>query len=121
MQRERRYYVYIMSNPSLRPFYTGIANSVRRRVGEHQEQTEGSYTAQYHITRLLYFEVFHDVRNAIDREKKIKRLSRANKAAADPLDEPQTGRPQPGVAENLGPSLQRDAQARPLATLGMTS
>ena len=79
MQRERYFYVYIMSNPSLRPFYTGIANSVRRRVGEHQEQTEGSYTAQYHITRLLYFEVFHDVRNAIDREKKIKRLSRANK------------------------------------------
>ena len=79
MRRERSFYVYIMSNPSLRPFYTGIANSVHRRVAEHQEQTEGSYTAQYHITRLLYYEVFHDVRNAIDREKKIKRLSRANK------------------------------------------
>lgn len=79
MQPERRFYVYIMSNPSLRPFCTGIAHSLRRRMGEHQEQSGGSYTAQYHIPRLLYYEVFRDVRNAIDREKKIKRLSRANK------------------------------------------
>ena len=80
MHRERHYYVYILSNPS-RTLYTGITNNLQRRVREHQQKAVPGFTARYHITRLVHFEVFEDVRNAIEREKKIKSWTRAKRVA----------------------------------------
>jgi putative endonuclease len=77
---EHLYYVYIMSNPS-RTLYTGITNSLRRRVAEHKSKEVPGFTSKYNITRLVYYEVFHDVRNAIHREKQIKSWTRAKRIA----------------------------------------
>jgi putative endonuclease len=64
MRREKHYYIYILTNPS-RTLYTGITNNIRRRVEEHKRKEVPGFAAQYNITRLVYFEVFEDVRNAI--------------------------------------------------------
>jgi putative endonuclease len=78
MREERRYFVYIMANTSKR-LYTGITNSIRRRVGEHKLKQTPGFAAKYNITRLVYFETFEDVRNAIEREKQIKAWTRAKR------------------------------------------
>ena len=80
MRGDKHYYVYIMSNPS-RTLYTGMTNGLERRVGEHKRKAVPGFTARYNITRLVYFEVFENVRNAIDREKRIKAWTRAKRVA----------------------------------------
>jgi putative endonuclease len=80
MRPERRYFVYIVTNPS-RTLYTGITNSLRRRVREHKERRADGFTAKYNIGRLVYFESFGDVRNAIEREKQMKAWTRAKRVA----------------------------------------
>src|ERR1035441_5870952 len=80
MRDERRYFVYIMTNPS-KTLYTGITNSIRRRVREHKLKLTPGFAAKYNITRLVYFETCGDVRNAIEREKQIKAWTRAKRVA----------------------------------------
>jgi len=76
--RDRNYWVYIMSSVS-RTLYVGVTNDLERRVAEHQTGTPGSFTKRYNISRLVYFEEFGDVVQAISREKEIKRMARAGK------------------------------------------
>jgi putative endonuclease len=64
MSEERRYFGYIMANASKR-VYTGMTNSLRRRIREHKLKLTPGFAAKYNITRLVYFESFEDVRNAI--------------------------------------------------------
>ena len=80
MHREKHYDVYIMTNPS-KTLYTGMTNNLQRRVEEHKQKLLPGFTSNYNLTRLAHFEVFEDVRNAIDREKKIKAWSRAKRVA----------------------------------------
>ncbi|MGA7217985.1 MAG: GIY-YIG nuclease family protein [Candidatus Sulfotelmatobacter sp.] len=80
MREERRYFVYIMANASQR-IYTGMTNSLRRRVREHKLKLTSGFAAKYNITRLVYFESFEDVRNALEREKQIKAWTRAKRLA----------------------------------------
>ena len=76
---EWNFYVYIMSSLS-RTLYTGVTNNLERRVSEHKEATQpGSFTARYRVNRLVYFEHFGDVNEAIAREKEIKLLTRRQK------------------------------------------
>jgi putative endonuclease len=76
--RQHNYYVYIMSSLS-RTLYAGVTNELERRVSEHKEGLPGSFTARYHINRLVYCEHFGDIDPAIAREKEIKRLTRRQK------------------------------------------
>jgi len=78
MNEQRRYFVYIMANASKR-LYTGVTNSIRRRVREHKLKLTRGFAAQYNMTRLVYFESFEDVRKAIEREKQIKAWTRAKR------------------------------------------
>jgi len=80
MSEERRYFVYIMANASKR-LYTSMTNSIRRRVREHQLKLTVGFAAKYNMTRLVYFESFEDVRNAIEREKHVKAWTRAKRFA----------------------------------------
>ncbi len=76
---DRQYYVYIMSNPRNTVFYTGVTNDLLRRAGEHRTGRGGGFTARYHCTKLVLYEVFGDSYNAISREKQIKAGSRRRK------------------------------------------
>jgi putative endonuclease len=69
-----------MANAS-KSVYTGMTNSLRRRVREHKLKLTPGFAAKYNITRLVYFESFEDVRNAMEREKQIKAWTRAKPLA----------------------------------------
>ena len=86
-RRKKCYYVYIMSNPS-RTLYTGLTNALVRRVAQHKAKAIPGFTARYNITRLVYFEIFEYVKNAIDREKEIKSWTRAKRVALIELKNP---------------------------------
>ena len=74
------YYIYMMTNKYRNVLYTGVTNNLIRRVYEHRNHLiKDSFTARYHITRLVYFEITEDIRSAIEREKQIKSWSRARK------------------------------------------
>lgn len=73
------YYVYMMTNPGNRVIYTGITNDLQRRVSEHRAKLNPGFTSKYNVVKLVYFDVYRDVRQAIDREKTIKGWLRAKK------------------------------------------
>ncbi len=77
---QRRYYVYIMASKS-RVLYTGVTGNLQRRVLEHKYDTEPGFTTDYRIHRLVYYETFHYIGNAIAREKEIKGWLRSKKVA----------------------------------------
>ena len=74
----RTFYVYILASRS-RVLYVGVTNNLARRVNEHRHGSLPSFTARYRVTRLVYFEEFADIRDAIAREKVIKGWVRTRK------------------------------------------
>jgi putative endonuclease len=76
--RERCYYVYIMGSLS-GTLYIGMTNNLHKRVWQHKQHEFEGFTEEYEADRLLYWESFDDVRNAIDREKQLKRWRRDKK------------------------------------------
>ena len=80
MKREKRYYVYIMASRSLN-LYTGITNDIFRRALDHRSGEIEGFTKRYNINRLVYYETFKYVNNAIAREKQIKAWTRAKRIA----------------------------------------
>jgi putative endonuclease len=69
-----------MTNRS-RTLYIGVTNNLVRRVREHKTGIGSGFTAKYKLDRLVYFERFQDVHNAIEREKRIKGWLRIKKIA----------------------------------------
>ncbi len=78
---DKQYYIYIMTNKRNTVLYTGVTNDLKRRVYEHKEKLAPGFTKKYNITKLVYYEVYEDVEEAILGEKKIKGSSRAKKVA----------------------------------------
>jgi putative endonuclease len=72
------YFVYILTSKS-RTIYIGVTNNLERRVLEHRSKIIPGYTREYNIDRLVYFEIFGDIRQAINREKQLKGWKRSKK------------------------------------------
>ena len=111
----RDYYVYIMCNES-GTLYTGVTNNLERRVDEHKRKLIAGFTSKYNITRLVYYETFSDVREAIAREKQIKSWRRRKKldliVSMNPRWQDLAGDWYEGDTGRTG--------VRPLASLGVT-
>jgi putative endonuclease len=80
MRQPKIYFVYIMSNRS-KTLYTGVTNSLIRRVREYKLGIGSVFAAKYKLDRLVYFERFEDVHREIEREKVIKGWLRIKKIA----------------------------------------
>ncbi len=80
MPREHRYYVYILSSKS-RTLYVGVTNDLFHRIEQHRNGELDGFTKKYKIHRLVYFERFQYVDNAIAREKELKGWLRDKKIA----------------------------------------
>jgi putative endonuclease len=74
-----QYWVYIMTNLSNTVLYAGVTNDLSRRISEHRNKTGSKFTSRYKITKLVYYEGFTSILDAIAAEKKIKAGSRAGK------------------------------------------
>ena len=83
----RTYCVYILANRS-RGLYTGMGNDLERRMIEHRQEIVPGFTSRYRIFRLVHFELFGDVRDAIAREKEIKGWRREKKIRLIEHDNP---------------------------------
>lgn len=74
----RKYYIYILTNKTNRVLYIGVTNDLRSRVWEHRLKfSSKSFVVKYNLYKLVYFEVFYDIRIAIKREKQLKNWKRA--------------------------------------------
>ena len=76
---DRLYYVYLLTNFHNTVIYTGVTNDLFRRVLEHRNGIGGVFSRRYELKKLVYYEIYGDVRDAIAREKQIKGGSRINK------------------------------------------
>ncbi len=82
------YYVYIMANRPRGTLYVGVTNNLARRTWEHREGVAEGFTKRYDVKTLVYIESHEDIREAIAREKKLKRWRRAWKIELIGRDNP---------------------------------
>jgi putative endonuclease len=75
----RLYYVYILASRPGGALYVGVTNDLLRRVAEHKQGLVKGHTKRYKIYKLVYFEQYADVRDAIQREKNMKHWPRVYK------------------------------------------
>ncbi len=71
-----RYFVYIMASKRNGVLYIGITNNIARRSGDHKEAKLEGFSKKYYVNRLVYFEEFAYVDQAIAREKALKKWNR---------------------------------------------
>jgi len=70
-------FVYIMTNKHNTTFYTGVTSGLKERVYSHKTGTGSLFTARYNLTKLVWFDEFPTIREAIEREKQIKKWRRS--------------------------------------------
>lgn len=72
--------VYILTNKNNTVLYTGLTNDLCRRLYEHKQKLNPkSFASRYNVNKLVWFENYFDIVEAIAREKQIKAGSRAKK------------------------------------------
>jgi putative endonuclease len=81
MARVRIPCVYIVTNKTDSVLYIGVTSDLVKRIYEHKNHLVEGFTAQYNVEKLVYYEVFEDMYEAIAREKKIKGWLRRKKMA----------------------------------------
>ena len=69
MEMASNYWVYVLASRVGGTLYIGVTNDLVRRVSEHREGLADGFTKKYRVHRLIYFEQFDDIENAIRREK----------------------------------------------------
>ena len=75
------YYVYILTNKTNTVMYIGVTNDLQRRLYEHKNELVDGFTKKYHIHKLVYYESYNSIKDAISREKSMKGLLRIRKNA----------------------------------------
>ena len=79
MKRELHPCIYIMTNEYNTVLYTGVTSNIIKRVSEHKNKTVSGFTSKYKVTKLVYYENYPTMPEAIAREKQIKGGSRQKK------------------------------------------
>ncbi len=68
--------VYILTNKRNTVFYIGVTGDLIKRVWQHREKLVEGFTRKYNIDKLVYYEVFDSIQEAIKREKQLKNWRR---------------------------------------------
>jgi len=77
MNEEKQYYVYILASKRNGTLYVGVTNNLFSRYFQHKlKENKNSFTEKYQISRLVYYEIYSDIREAIEREKQLKNWKR---------------------------------------------
>lgn len=78
--KQKQYYIYINANKRNTVVYVGLTNDLFRREYQHKNKIDkNSFTTKYNVDKLVYFEEYNDINDAIAREKQIKGGSRKKK------------------------------------------
>src|SRR5882724_3166823 len=75
------FWIYIVTNRNHSVLYIGVTNRLSRRVWEHREGIGAGFAADYRCKKLIYYEHYRDIRDALARESQLKKWSRAKKVA----------------------------------------
>ena len=73
--------VYMLATKPYGTLYVGVTSDLVRRIGEHRSNAVEGFTQRYGVHRLVYFEQFRSMIEAIEREKELKKWRRAWKIA----------------------------------------
>ena len=76
MKLNHQYYVYILSNLKNGTLYIGMTNDLERRMFEHKNKLVVGFSKNYNLDKLVYFEQFQYVNDAIKRVKQLKNWNR---------------------------------------------
>ena len=74
----KQYYIYILSSKS-KTLYIWVTNNLVKRIYEHRYKLARWFTSLYNINRLIHYEIFNDINEAIKREKQLKKWKRSYK------------------------------------------
>ena len=77
--RHHNYFVYMLTNKNNTVIYIGITNDLVRRVYEHKQKIIKGFTSRYNVDKLVYYEKFTNINDAIVREKQLKAGPRKKK------------------------------------------
>ncbi|NND26693.1 MAG: GIY-YIG nuclease family protein [Flavobacteriaceae bacterium] len=75
----KKSYVYILTNSTNRVLYVGVTSNLNLRIVQHKSKYYKGFTSRYNCNKLVYFEEFTSINDAIIREKQLKAGSRSNK------------------------------------------
>ena len=76
---DHHYYVYFMTNNFGYVIYLGVTNNLERRISEHKQGTYKGFSKKYCMQKLVYYEDYQFIQDAILREKEIKKWRREKK------------------------------------------
>ena len=74
--RNKIFYIYILTNLKNKTLYIGITNNLERRIYEHKNELLGGFTKKYKLKKLVYYEEFKYIKEALAREKQLKNWHR---------------------------------------------
>jgi putative endonuclease len=83
------FYVYLLASRKQGTLYLGVTRDLVRRIYQHREKLTPGFTSRYDVRRLVWFEIYDDPINAIEREKEIKKWRRSWKIALIEKDNPE--------------------------------
>ena len=76
---EKRGYVYLLTNKANSVLYTGVTSNLAKRIYEHKKKVVDGFTKKYNVEKLVHYELFDSIEEAISREKQIKGWLRRKK------------------------------------------
>ena len=75
----KKSYIYFMTNKNNSVIYIGITSDLKKRVFQHKNKSFKGFTSKYNCNKLVYFEEFENIKQAIEREKQLKSGNRKQK------------------------------------------
>lgn len=73
---QKSYYAYILASQYNGTLYIGVTSNISLRVWQHKGGEIDGFTKKYGVTMLVYYEEYNDIRDAITREKQLKKWKR---------------------------------------------
>lgn len=71
-----KYYIYILASGFNGTLYVGVTNNLIKRVWQHKNKLIDGFTKKFNVSLLVHYEEYSDIREALEREKRIKKWNR---------------------------------------------
>lgn len=76
MKQEKQYYVYLLASTRNGTLYIGVTSNLADRIDKHKQGMYDGFTKKYKIDKLVHYEIYDDIYEAISREKQLKNCKR---------------------------------------------